>query len=95
MAKGFSLTAFLWIQNLLDANNEITVWPTTGAPDNDGWLSTGEGENSLQTQETRICGAGCDWAVTDLVETLYQFRQNSPWHYGIPRMTRLGFRADF
>ena len=79
-----TLTAYLWIQNLLDSDNVLDVYRATGLPDNDGYLDTGEGRDWLTSQ-----------AVPESARVHYQFRVRNPFNYGIPRMTRLGVRIDF
>ena len=95
LTKNFGLTAFLWIQNLLDANNELSVYSTSGLPNDDGRLSTDEGEDFLQAEEARVCGADCSGEIVEIADTLYRFENNSPWNYGIPRQIRLGLRFNF
>ncbi len=84
ITKSASLTAYLWIQNLLDTDNVLNVYRATGLPDNDGWLETTEGQDWLNNQ-----------TVPESAKMHYQYRVRSPFNYGIPRMTRLGFRIDF
>jgi outer membrane receptor protein involved in Fe transport len=91
----FTLDVFMWIQNLFDSYNVIAVYSTTGLAENDGWLVTREGENTLQTLENRICGSDCRGETIAVAETVYGYKQHSPWSYGIPRMTRFGIRANF
>ncbi len=76
-----SLTVYLWIQNLLDQDNVIGVWPATGEPDNDGYLDTEDGLTAFPPGS--------------IDRTYYQFRVRTPFNYGIPRQTRLGLRLNF
>ncbi len=77
-----NVTAFLWVQNVLNSDNIQNVWRGTGLADDDGYLSTLAGQQALA-------------ANPDVFETLYRNRTNLPGNYGIPRQTRLGLRLDF
>lgn len=77
-----NLSAFVWVQNLLDADNVFNVWRATGLADDDGFLSTAGGQGFL---------AGSP----DVAESLYRHRNRATGNYGIPRMTRVGVRLDF
>ena len=77
-----TLSAFLWVQNLLDAQNVQGVWRATGLPDDDGFLATPGGQQFLSSS-------------VPAAEQLYRHRTRSRGNYGIPRMTRIGVRLDF
>lgn len=77
-----SVTAFLWVENLLDSDNVQNVWRTTGLPGDDGYIATQEGQADLL-------------ANPEVWETLYRRRTELPGNYGIPRQIRLGLRLDF
>ncbi len=77
-----SLSAFVWVQNLLDGQNINGVWRATGLPNDDGFLSTAGGQQFL---------GGAD----PVTETMYLHRTRSLGNYGIPRLTRIGVRLDF
>lgn len=77
-----TLSAFVWVQNLLDTQNVQGVWRATGLPDDDGFLSTAGGQQFLSSSEP-------------VAETMYLHRTRSLGNYGIPRLTRIGVRLDF
>ncbi|CAN0599392.1 unnamed protein product [Laminaria digitata] len=77
-----SATFFLWVQNLFDSKNINQVWPYTGSPDFDGFLSSEAGTNYLASS-------------SPITESLYQHRSRIPNWVGIPRLIRLGLRLDF
>ena len=77
-----SLTAFLWVQNLLDSDRVQNVYRATGLGNDDGYLATAEGQTAISSG-------------VPIYETLYQGRVASPFNYGIPRLTRLGLRFNF
>jgi outer membrane receptor protein involved in Fe transport len=77
-----TLTASLWVQNLLDQVNVNSVWRYTGLPGDDGFLSTPEGAQFLSDKPV-------------VSEDLYYHRLRALGNVGIPRMTRFGLRLDF
>ncbi|HMB94218.1 MAG TPA: hypothetical protein VKP65_25435 [Rhodothermales bacterium] len=76
---GADLMFYVWVQNLLDADNVRGVWGATGEPDDDGYLDSPGGMADYQ-------GSG---------RMYYQYRTALPAHYGMPRQVRLGLRLHF
>ncbi len=76
------VTVFLWVQNVLNSDNVQNVWRFTGLPDDDGYLSTQEGQRDIDGNP-------------EVWETLYRNRTNSAGNFGIPRQTRLGIKLNF
>lgn len=85
-----SLTLYLWVQNLFDADNVQAVYAATGLPDDDGFLSQGTGQDLVNSIRTSQGNARADSFVDH-----YNLRARSPFNYGIPRQTRLGVRLNF
>ena len=77
-----SVTAFLWVQNLLDTQNTQGVYRYTGLPDDDGFLATVGGAQFIES-------------AVPASETLYRHRNRQLGWVGLPRLTRLGVRLDF
>ncbi len=75
---------FVWIQNLLDAQNVFGVYRATGLPDEDGFRLTPAGQESI-TRQLR----------PETADEIYSHRIRDPEHYGIPRLIRLGARVTF
>jgi outer membrane receptor protein involved in Fe transport len=84
LSQNLNLTAFLWIQNVLNSDNVLAVYRATGLAGEDGWRSSGEGQDFLSNQEIP---ANADY--------LYGVRIGDPFNYGIPRQWRLGLRFNF
>ena len=76
------ITPYLWIQNLLDAENITGVWRSSGDPYTTGFLNTQEGRNTAQNN-----GEGY---VKD-----YQVLESDPANFGFPRQIRLGLKMNF
>ena len=84
LRAGTTLSVFAWIQNLLDVKNVYGVYPSTGLPDEDGWLDSPDGVAYLDSQLRP--------ETAEIVET-HQIR--NPVHFGIPRLIRIGARLTF
>lgn len=78
------LTPYLWIENLLDADNPITVYRATGDPYTSGWLITEEGQKAIANRPN----------PEDFVND-YMALERNPDNFGIPRLIKLGFRVNF
>lgn len=74
----------LWIQNLLNTQNIIYVYPYTGNADDDGYLTSTIGRQSASGQQS-------EQSFTDL----YKAWINNPNNYSLPRFIRLGLSFTF
>ncbi|MDQ7054345.1 MAG: hypothetical protein Q9P14_16185 [candidate division KSB1 bacterium] len=74
------LDAYVWIINLFNNENVQNVFPSTGNPDDDGWLRTLEGQ-SYQKEQPHAA-------------KYYLPRIVSPFNWGAPRQIRFGLRFD-
>ncbi|MFT4604224.1 MAG: outer membrane receptor protein involved in Fe transport [Rhodothermales bacterium] len=77
-----TVSAFLWVQNVLDTESVQGVWRGTGLPGDDGYLSTAGGAQFLS-------------AAVPAAESLYRHRTRGTGRWGLPRLTRIGVRVDF
>ena len=84
MSSNLSFTAFLWVQNLFNSDNVLNVFRATGLADEDGFRTSGEGNDFITNQE-----------IPANADFLYGVRVNDPTNYGIPRQFRLGLRVNF
>ncbi len=87
------LNAYLWVLNLLGTKQPFTrkndgysyasgIYEATGRPDDNGWLSTPDGQA---------------WVAANggaRAEALYRARINSPLNWEAPRQIRVGVRFD-
>jgi outer membrane receptor protein involved in Fe transport len=78
-----SFTVYFWVYNLLNTENVIDVWQTTGLPDDTGYLSTVGGKDYFSNQLSADERAA--WSM----------REKDWSHYGIPRQMRLGVKWHF
>jgi len=89
LEKGFNIgpayiTPYLWIENLLDADNPVSVWRSTGSPYSTAWLSTRSGEAFTNGSKNP------EQFVDD-----YESLERNPYNFGIPRLIRLGLKINF
>ncbi len=82
LSSGTSVTAFLWVQNLLNTTNTQGVWRFSGLPDDDGFLATSGGQQFIES-------------AVPASQSMYQHRNRSLGNVGLPRLTRIGVRLDF
>lgn len=80
--KTLSITPYLWIENVFDVDNAVSVYRTTGNPYSTGYLSTEEGKALAK-------GRGPDY-VSD-----YMALERDPSNFGIPRLIKLGLKVNF
>jgi len=88
--KGFKIgtfyfTPYLWIENLLDADNIVQVWRSTGDPYSTGWLNTPEGRAAAENQGVHKQGFIEDFKTLE----------KDPSNFGIPRLIKLGLKLNF
>jgi outer membrane receptor protein involved in Fe transport len=78
----FYLTPYVWIENLLDADNVVAVWRSTGSPYTTNWLNDPDAQGTIQQK-----GEGY---VKD-----YETLEKDPQNFGYPRLIKLGLRLNF
>ena len=82
--KSSFLNAYLQIQNLLDAQNIISVYRATGNPEDDGYLTAAESQNDILSRNS-----------PSSFMYLYSLAVNNPSHYSLPRTFRVGLSLTF
>jgi len=78
------MQVYLWVQNLLNTRIVNNLYGYTGLPNDDGWLSSPEGQQQAQNELN-----------TQSFIDLYNAKVDYAYNYGIPRVTRLGVRFYF
>jgi outer membrane receptor protein involved in Fe transport len=78
----FYITPYLWIENLLDTDNSVDVWRSTGDPSTTGWLNDPDAQ--------ALIGSIGEGYIKD-----YQTLENDPVNFGIPRLIKLGLKLNF
>jgi outer membrane receptor protein involved in Fe transport len=84
-AAGLKFQAYVWVLNVLDSRNAITVYGSSGSSITTGWLDTADGQAYLQS----AADDGRDG------QFLYNLAQNNPNFYTNPRLVRFGLQTNF
>ena len=82
------VNAYLRVQNVLDRRNVVGVYPVTGSPDDDGYLTSSDGRSALNT----IITSGRD---VDAYLASYSWALNNPDLFSLPRRVFLGAIIEF
>ena len=78
------LNVFLIVSNVLNTRNVVSVWPFTGQPDDDGFLSSPRGQQAAESQIN-----------AESFRTLYSVINENPNFLRAPRYAQLGVRFQF
>ncbi len=78
------LNVYFWIQNVFDTRNVLNVYSFTGDPDDDGFLSSREGQQVIESQVTQ-----------QAYRDQYSIKVNNPNNYSNPRLVRIGAQLNF
>lgn len=83
-SKQYALNIYVQFLNLLNTKNVLNVYKTSGLPLDDGYLTTGVGQQAIN--------AAIDG---DAFSYLYTLRMQNPSNYSLPRRIRLGVQINF
>ena len=89
-SRGFNvvhtrLEGFVWVLNVLDTQNPVTVFTSSGSPTTTGWLNTNDGQAYLDNAAAK----GKDGLGR------YRLAESDPNFYSNPRLVRFGVRTSF
>jgi hypothetical protein len=79
-----NLNIYLQVMNLFNSRNVNSVYNFTGAPDDDGYLSSTQAQAALAQANSAV-------AYSDM----YRISMNNPFNYSTPRQIRIGLLFDF
>lgn len=82
--RAFDFNIYLQLLNALNTRNVLNVYKTSGLPDDDGYLSTGVGQQQV--------AAAIDG---DAFTYLYTLKMQNPNNFSLPRRIRLGVQFSF
>jgi hypothetical protein len=82
--KESTLNIYVQVLNLLNTKNVIRVYRATGNPNDDGYLTSPQGQFAITNQTD-------EQAFRDL----YTIKVNDPTNYSLPRRIRIGFELSF
>jgi outer membrane receptor protein involved in Fe transport len=80
----YSFNVYLLMLNALNTRNVLSVYKTSGLPDDDGYLKTGVGQQAVASA---IDGNSFSY--------LYSLRMANPDNFSVPRRIRLGIQFNF
>jgi len=83
-SRALSINFYAQIENLLNADNIVSVYRYTGNPDDDGYLSSAEGQQYASQQVNPA-------SFSDQ----YALKVNNPDNYTRPRIFKLGMQINF
>ena len=88
----FSLVPYVWVRNLLNAENVTSVYEGTGKANVSGYLETAEGQTRASST-----ALDSDTGRTQGEEFAYRYQlgENNPKNYANPRMILVGLRMSF
>ena len=87
---GLDVNFYIWVINLLDTKNVTDVFIQSGSASDDGYLSTVQGRQQLQTYAAY--GSVFEQLYRDYY---YQTYIMNAGLFGPPRQVRVGLRIDF
>lgn len=76
------VSPYLWIENLLDSDNIVNIYRSTGDAYSTGYLITAEGRADVENNGTGF-------------EQDYRALERDPNNFGIPRLIKLGIKVNF
>ncbi|MEM8557606.1 MAG: TonB-dependent receptor [Bacteroidota bacterium] len=80
-------SAYLWVENVFNRANVVGVYPTTGEPDDNGFLASPDGQQVLNNFATDL--------ERESFIAHYEAGVQTPYNYGRPRQVRIGVRVGF
>ena len=83
---GLDVSADLWVLNLLDTRNAISVYTGTGSPNTTGFLDTPSGQTAAADLRTK-------YAIS--IDPAYALAQQNQTLFVSPRLIRFGLRMGF
>jgi outer membrane receptor protein involved in Fe transport len=82
--KPATINVYIEILNLLNTRNVTSVYPATGSPTDDGYLTAPEYQNIIRDQVNEAS-----------YRDLYSIYMDRPFNFSTPRQTRLGLMFNF
>jgi len=82
--KQYYLNAFLYVQNVLNVRDVLTVYGYTGRPDDNGYMTSAQGMVLANTQTS-----------PQAYKDIYSININNPTNYNLPRRMTIGLSFNF
>lgn len=84
------MNVYLWVINVLNTKNVVGVFNNTGDPYNDGYLTSQEGKQQVESYRTAFGDK-----AAELYKQLYTAMSYNSGNFGTPRQIRLGIRLNY
>lgn len=85
-SRAINFNIYFLVQNLLNTKNVINVYQATGVPDDDGYIASAAGQNTIN---------GLPLEQQQPYVDNYAIKVVNPDNYSLPRRMRLGLQIDF
>ena len=82
--RSYQFQVYILFLNILNTKNVIRVYRYTGSPEDSGYLSTGIGQQALESQFD-----------VESFKLLYKIKERNPANYKLPRRVRVGIQFFF
>jgi outer membrane receptor protein involved in Fe transport len=89
IGHGLNVDFYVWVLNLLDRDNPVAVYETSGSGESTNWLNTQQGEDFQERWNEGHDSSGLTG------KQKYELKQKDPANYDIPRQVRFGIRMSF
>jgi hypothetical protein len=88
-SNGINLDLYVWVLNLLDRDNVLSVYESSGDAISTNWLVTEPGQDWIDANSSVDPLSGLTG------EEKYILASQNPGNYDIPRQVRFGIRMSF
>ena len=85
--RRYAFNAYLLILNVLDTKNILSVYEYSGLPNDNGFLTTGQGQQTIDRQAQQ-------YGAVSFVDQ-YTMKMRNPDNYSLPRRFRFGVTFNF
>lgn len=85
--RNTTINVYLLVQNIFDTRRVASVYPATGLPDDDGYLTSPQAGDYLNS-------IGNEGTVQSYID-LYKIAVNDPGNFRLPRVVRIGASYNF
>ncbi|HFA50692.1 MAG TPA: TonB-dependent receptor [Bacteroidetes bacterium] len=93
--KALGLNVYFRVSNVFDRRNIRNVYRASGSPDDDGFLTSAQGQSFLNTSQFLDAAGNLDVALKNSFLSSYSWRLLNPDNYTLPRRMYLGAILDF
>lgn len=85
LMSSVAITPYVFVENLLNTENAVNVYRSTGDPYSTAWINSAEGQ----------AAANASPAGPDAYKADHKVYEADPVNFGVPRQIRLGLKVNF